>query len=220
MDAVQAEQAGASRADERARSRACGSSTSAPASPRRSAPGCSASRAPRSSRSSSPARGDFMREIGPFVPDDASPTARRPATRCSGRSRGAAARASRSTCASPRARTCSAGSPRPPTSVVENFRPGHARAVEHRRRPTSTRQPRDRAHQQRSARTGRTRQRPGLDRVGIGYGGLLHLTGYPDRPPVRVGVTISDYLTGVFAAQAAIGRAVRARRAPRRGRAR
>jgi len=45
--------------------------------------------------------------------------------------------------------------------------------------------------------------RPGLDRVGIGYGGLLHLTGYPDRPPVRVGVTISDYLTGVFAAQAA-----------------
>jgi crotonobetainyl-CoA:carnitine CoA-transferase CaiB-like acyl-CoA transferase len=45
--------------------------------------------------------------------------------------------------------------------------------------------------------------RPGLDRVGIGYGGLLHLTGYPDRPPVRVGVTISDYLTGVFAAHAA-----------------
>ena len=45
--------------------------------------------------------------------------------------------------------------------------------------------------------------RPGLDRVGIGYGGLLHLTGYPDRPPVRVGVTLSDYLTGVFAAQAA-----------------
>jgi crotonobetainyl-CoA:carnitine CoA-transferase CaiB-like acyl-CoA transferase len=31
----------------------------------------------------------------------------------------------------------------------------------------------------------------------------MHLTGYPDRPPVRVGVTISDYLTGVFASQAA-----------------
>ncbi|HEY5887206.1 MAG TPA: CaiB/BaiF CoA-transferase family protein [Acidimicrobiales bacterium] len=45
--------------------------------------------------------------------------------------------------------------------------------------------------------------RPGLDRVGIGFGGLMHLTGYPDRPPVRVGVTISDYLTGVFTAQAA-----------------
>ncbi len=46
--------------------------------------------------------------------------------------------------------------------------------------------------------------RPGLDRIGIGYGGLLNLTGYPDRPPVRVGVTISDYLTGVFAAHAAV----------------
>ena len=44
--------------------------------------------------------------------------------------------------------------------------------------------------------------RPGLDRMGIAYGGLLNLTGYPDRPPVRPGVTISDYLTGVFAAEA------------------
>ncbi|MGH9113749.1 MAG: CaiB/BaiF CoA transferase family protein, partial [Acidimicrobiales bacterium] len=47
-------------------------------------------------------------------------------------------------------------------------------------------------------------QRPGLDRLGIGYGGLLHLTGYPDRPPVRPGVTTSDYLTAVFAAQATV----------------
>jgi crotonobetainyl-CoA:carnitine CoA-transferase CaiB-like acyl-CoA transferase len=47
-------------------------------------------------------------------------------------------------------------------------------------------------------------QRPGLDRLGIGYGGLLNLTGYPDRPPVRPGVTTSDYLTGVFSAQAAL----------------
>ncbi|HVM64882.1 MAG TPA: CoA transferase [Acidimicrobiales bacterium] len=48
-------------------------------------------------------------------------------------------------------------------------------------------------------------RRPGLDRVGIAYGGLLNITGYPDRPPVRPGVTISDYLTGVFAAEAVIG---------------
>jgi crotonobetainyl-CoA:carnitine CoA-transferase CaiB-like acyl-CoA transferase len=46
--------------------------------------------------------------------------------------------------------------------------------------------------------------RPGLDRLGIGYGGLLHVTGYPDRPPVRVGITISDYLTGIFSAHAAV----------------
>lgn len=46
--------------------------------------------------------------------------------------------------------------------------------------------------------------RPGLDRVGVAFGGLMHLTGETDRPPVRVGVTISDYLTAVFAAQAAV----------------
>jgi crotonobetainyl-CoA:carnitine CoA-transferase CaiB-like acyl-CoA transferase len=46
---------------------------------------------------------------------------------------------------------------------------------------------------------------PGLDRSGVAYGGLLGLTGEPDRPPVRPGVTVSDYLTGTFAAQAALG---------------
>jgi crotonobetainyl-CoA:carnitine CoA-transferase CaiB-like acyl-CoA transferase len=46
--------------------------------------------------------------------------------------------------------------------------------------------------------------RPGLDRLGIAYGGLLHLTGEPDRPPVRPGVTVADYLTGVFAAVSAV----------------
>lgn len=48
------------------------------------------------------------------------------------------------------------------------------------------------------------RKRPGLDRLGIAYGGLLNLTGDPDRPPVRPGVTVSDYLTGVFSAEAAL----------------
>lgn len=47
-------------------------------------------------------------------------------------------------------------------------------------------------------------QRPGLDRLGIAYGGLMHLTGEPGRPPVRPGVTVADYLTGVFAAEAAL----------------
>ena len=52
--------------------------------------------------------------------------------------------------------------------------------------------------------TGPYAPRPGLDRLGIAFGGLLHLTGEPDRPPVRPGVTISDYLTGTFAAFAAV----------------
>jgi crotonobetainyl-CoA:carnitine CoA-transferase CaiB-like acyl-CoA transferase len=50
--------------------------------------------------------------------------------------------------------------------------------------------------------TGPYRDRPGLDRNGIGFGGLLYLTGHPDRPPVRPGVIVSDYLTGVFNALA------------------
>jgi len=57
--------------------------------------------------------------------------------------------------------------------------------------------------------------RPGLDRLGIGYGGLLHLTGDPDRPPVRPGVTTSDYLTGTFAAQAALAALYRRDAGPR-----
>ena len=52
--------------------------------------------------------------------------------------------------------------------------------------------------------TGPYAPRPGLDRLGIAFGGLLNLTGDPDRPPVRPGVTISDYLTGTFAAFAAV----------------
>ncbi|HVT41891.1 MAG TPA: CaiB/BaiF CoA-transferase family protein [Acidimicrobiales bacterium] len=52
--------------------------------------------------------------------------------------------------------------------------------------------------------TGPYAPRPGLDRLGIAFGGLLNLTGEPDRPPVRPGVTVSDYLTGVFAAFAAV----------------
>jgi crotonobetainyl-CoA:carnitine CoA-transferase CaiB-like acyl-CoA transferase len=46
--------------------------------------------------------------------------------------------------------------------------------------------------------TGPYRDRPGLDRNGIAMGGLMYITGYPDRPPVRPGLIVSDYLTGVF----------------------
>ena len=42
------------------------------------------------------------------------------------------------------------------------------------------------------------RDRPGLDRNGIALGGLLHITGHPDQPPVRPGVIVADYLTALF----------------------
>jgi crotonobetainyl-CoA:carnitine CoA-transferase CaiB-like acyl-CoA transferase len=48
------------------------------------------------------------------------------------------------------------------------------------------------------------RDRPGLDRNGIAHGGLLYLTGYPDRPPVRPGILVSDYTTGLFNALAIV----------------
>jgi formyl-CoA transferase len=57
--------------------------------------------------------------------------------------------------------------------------------------------------------------RPGLDRLGVAYGGLLHLTGEADRPPVRPGVTVADYLTGVFAAEAALAALYRRDATPR-----
>jgi crotonobetainyl-CoA:carnitine CoA-transferase CaiB-like acyl-CoA transferase len=52
--------------------------------------------------------------------------------------------------------------------------------------------------------TGPYRNRPGLDRNGIAMGGLLYITGYPDRPPVRPGLIVSDYLTAVFNAFAIV----------------
>ncbi|HEX5615804.1 MAG TPA: CaiB/BaiF CoA-transferase family protein, partial [Acidimicrobiia bacterium] len=86
--------------------------------------------------------------------------------------------------------------------VVENFRPG---TLEQWNLAPASLSPRVVVVRISSfGQDGPQSRRPGLDRVGIGFGGLLHLTGYPDRPPVRVGVTISDYLTGVFAAHAAV----------------
>lgn len=41
-------------------------------------------------------------------------------------------------------------------------------------------------------------QRRGYDRIGQAFGGLLHLTGEPDRPPAHPGYMIADYLTGMF----------------------
>jgi crotonobetainyl-CoA:carnitine CoA-transferase CaiB-like acyl-CoA transferase len=43
---------------------------------------------------------------------------------------------------------------------------------------------------------------PGYDAVMQGIGGLQHLTGQPDGPPSKVGVSIADILTGMTAMQA------------------
>jgi formyl-CoA transferase len=52
---------------------------------------------------------------------------------------------------------------------------------------------------------------PGYAAVGEAMGGLRSLVGYPDRPPVRVGVSIGDSLAGMFGALGALA-ALEARR--------
>ncbi len=42
----------------------------------------------------------------------------------------------------------------------------------------------------------------GFDHNAVAFAGLTHLTGQADQPPMRPGLSVSDYLTGVFAAQA------------------
>ena len=47
-------------------------------------------------------------------------------------------------------------------------------------------------------------QRAGYAAVGEAMGGLRALTGYPDRPPVRVGISLGDSLTGLMGALGAL----------------
>ena len=48
--------------------------------------------------------------------------------------------------------------------------------------------------------TGPMAERPGFAAVAEAYGGLRELVGDPDRPPVRVGVSIGDSIAGIYAA--------------------
>ena len=64
--------------------------------------------------------------------------------------------------------------------------------------------------------TGPYASRAGYAAIGEAMGGLRALTGYPDRPPTRVGVSIGDSLTGMFGALGALA-ALDARRRTGRG---
>ena len=143
-----------------------------------------------------PGTGDFMREIGPFAPAaDGSDYSLFWAVE--GRGRQSVTLDLRRPEGQDLFRRLAATA----DVVVENFRPGTLERWNIAPGELSDRLVTVRISS--FGQDGPNSPRPGLDRVGIGYGGLLHLTGYPDRPPVRVGVTISDYLTGIFAAQAA-----------------
>ena len=144
-----------------------------------------------------PRGGDFMREIGPFVDTDDGPYSMFWAVE--GRGRKSVTIDLRTAGGQALFRRLAETA----DVVVENFRPGTLEGWNIA--PSALPERLVSVRISMFGQDGPYSERPGLDRVGIGYGGLLHLTGYPDRPPVRVGVTISDYLTGVFAAQAAVG---------------
>ncbi|CAM3401040.1 CaiB/BaiF CoA-transferase family protein [Hydrogenibacillus schlegelii] len=46
--------------------------------------------------------------------------------------------------------------------------------------------------------TGPYRNRPGFGSIGEAMGGLRYITGYPDRPPVRVGISIGDSIAALY----------------------
>ncbi|MEO8344215.1 MAG: CaiB/BaiF CoA-transferase family protein [Betaproteobacteria bacterium] len=46
--------------------------------------------------------------------------------------------------------------------------------------------------------TGPYRERPGFGVIGEAFGGLRHVTGTPDRPPARTGISIGDTLSALY----------------------
>jgi crotonobetainyl-CoA:carnitine CoA-transferase CaiB-like acyl-CoA transferase len=143
-----------------------------------------------------PGRGDFMREIGPFVGEGSDRYSLFWAVEGRGR------RSVTLDLRKPEGKELLRDLGAQCDVICENFRPG---TLERWGLAPSTLDPRlVIVRISAFGQDGPYAQRPGLDRLGIGYGGLLNLTGYPDRPPVRPGVTTSDYLTGVFSAQAAL----------------
>jgi crotonobetainyl-CoA:carnitine CoA-transferase CaiB-like acyl-CoA transferase len=142
-----------------------------------------------------PGEGDFMRSIGPFVDDHSLFWA------VEGRSR----RSITLNLRLPKGQELLRRLVRHADVVVENFRPGTLEKWGLDYEALAAENPgviltRVSVYGQ----TGPYRRRPGLDRNGIAMGGLMYVTGYPDRPPVRPGVIVSDYLTGVFNAFAIV----------------
>ncbi len=50
--------------------------------------------------------------------------------------------------------------------------------------------------------TGPYSSRPGFDRMGLALGGFLEVTGYPDSPPVKPGISVADFYTAMFSCMA------------------
>ena len=85
--------------------------------------------------------------------------------------------------------------------VLENFRPGRLEAWGLSPEDLSARNPElVVARISAFGQTGPRSAQPGFGAIAEALGGMRELTGEPDRPPVRVGVSIGDTLAGMHAA--------------------
>ncbi|NLY27114.1 MAG: CoA transferase [Alcaligenaceae bacterium] len=48
--------------------------------------------------------------------------------------------------------------------------------------------------------TGPYRERAGYDRIALAFGGVMGITGFSDRPPVKIGTSVADYQTALLGA--------------------
>src|SRR6186713_1189830 len=86
--------------------------------------------------------------------------------------------------------------------LLENFRPGVLASLGFGYEAVSARNPRViYCSISGFGQTGPYRSRPGYDVVAQGESGLMDLTGFPDGPPAKVGTSISDIVTGMYATQ-------------------
>jgi len=85
--------------------------------------------------------------------------------------------------------------------LVENYRPGVLDRLGYGWEVLRARWPRlVYAAASGFGQTGPLRERPAFDMVAQAMGGIMSLTGYPDGPPARVGVSIGDITAGLFLA--------------------
>jgi CoA:oxalate CoA-transferase len=85
--------------------------------------------------------------------------------------------------------------------LVENYRPGVLGRLGYGWEALHARWPRlVVAAASGFGQTGPLRERPAFDMVAQAMGGIMSLTGYPDGPPARVGISIGDIAAGLFLA--------------------
>lgn len=92
--------------------------------------------------------------------------------------------------------------------VVENFRPGTLEAWNIGYAQLAQENPRlVMLSVSGFGQTGPYAKRAGYDRMGLAFSGVMGITGNPDAPPVRVGISVADYSTatlGAFAVMMAL----------------